>query len=51
MLRPHLRIREWDRDIHIECSKQFKLNSYFYVWAEPAVLGSTKIALKFKYEI
>ena len=29
-------------------------NLYFYVsgplWAEPAVLGSTKTALKFKYE-
>ena len=39
--------------LHIECSKQFKCNSYFYVcvWAEPAVLGNTKTALKFKYEI
>ena len=33
------------RDIYIECSKQFKWNSYF------AVLGSTKTALRFKYEI
>ena len=24
-------VEAWGRDIHIECSKQFKLNSYFYV--------------------
>jgi len=35
------------RDIHIECSKQFKWNLYFYV----AILGSAKTALKFKYVI
>ena len=40
------------RDIHTECSKQFKGNLYFYVsWAERAVLGTAKTALKFKYEI
>ena len=46
------------RDINIECSKQFKCNLYFYVsgqsgpfWAERAVLGSAKTALKFKHEI
>ncbi len=38
------------RDIHRECSKQFKL-ILFSVWAEWAVLGSAKTALKFKYEI
>ena len=41
------------RDIHIECSKQtiqMKL-ILLCVWAELAVLGSTKTALKFKYEI
>ena len=37
------------RDIHIECSKQFKRN--LCVWAEQAVLGNAKTALKFKYEI
>ena len=40
------------RNRHIECSKQIRRNSYFYVsWAEPAVFGSTKTALKFKYDI
>ena len=40
------------RDIHIECSKKFKWNSYFYVSGQSRpFLGSTKIALKFKYEI
>ena len=41
MLRPYIKIWEWDRDIHIECSKQFKWNLYFYgsgqsgpLWAE-----------------
>ena len=29
---------------------QMKLK-FLYLWAEPAVLGSAKIALKFKYEI
>ena len=38
------------RDIHIECSKQFKWN-FLCVWAEPAILGNAKTALKFKYEI
>ena len=35
------------RDIHVECSKLLLL----CVWTELAVLGSTKTALKFKYEI
>ena len=26
-----LAVPPWSRDIHIECSKQFKWNSYFYV--------------------
>ena len=45
----------FSRDIHTECSKQFKWNLYLYVsgpiLAERAVLGSAKTALKFKYEI
>ena len=36
------------RDIHIECSKQFKL---LCVWAEGAVLGSAKNVLELKFEI
>ena len=40
------------RDIHIESSKQFKWNSYLYVSGQSRpFLGSTKTALKFKYEI
>ena len=35
------------RDIHVECSKQFKWN----VGAERAVLGRAKTALTFKHEI
>ena len=36
--------------IYIECSKRFKWNSELLcVWVEPAVLGSTETALKFKY--
>ena len=45
------------RDIHIECSKlgllqtiQMKL-ILLWVWAERAVLGRAKTALKFKYKI
>ena len=42
------------RDIHIDYrvlqTIQMKL-ILLCVWAEPAVLGSTKTALKFKYEI
>ena len=34
------------RDIHIECSKQFKCNLYFYT--SGPVLGSAKTASKFK---
>ena len=38
-----------NRDIHIEFYKQFKWNLYnFFVWAERAILGSAKTALKFK---
>ena len=37
--------------IYTKYSKQFKWKLYFYVWAERAVLGSAKTALKFKYEI
>ena len=40
------------RDVHIECSKQFKWNLYFYVSGQSRpFLGSAKTALKFKYEI
>ena len=41
------------RDINIERSKQFKWNLpiFLCVWAEPAILGSAKTALKLKYEI
>ena len=42
------------RDIHIDYrvlqTIQMRLK-LLYVWAEPAVLGSAKTALKFKYEI
>ena len=45
------KLKTYTRDIHIECSTiQMKL-ILLCVWAEPAVLGSTKTALKFKYEI
>ena len=40
------------KDIHIECSKTIQMKLILLcVWAEPAILGSTKTALKFKYEI
>ena len=40
------------RDIHIECSKTIQMKLILIcVWAEPAVLGSARTALKFKYEI
>ena len=40
------------RDIHIECFQTIQMKLILLcVWAELAVLGSTKTALKFKYEI
>ena len=40
------------RDIHIECSKQFKWNLYFYGFGQSGLFcGRAKTALKFKYEI
>ena len=40
------------RDLHIECSKQFKWNWYFYVSGQSGLFwGSAKTALKFKCEI
>ena len=45
-------IRDQSRDIHIECSKQFKWNLYFYGSGQRGLfLGRTKIAWKFMYEI
>ena len=47
-----LSIRYLPREIHIECSEQFKWNLFFLcVRVEPAILASAKTALKFKYEI
>ena len=39
------------RDIHIECSNNLKKLIISCVWAEGAVFGSAKTALKFNYEI
>ena len=33
-------IQVWARDIHIECSKQFKWNSYFYVSGQSGPFGA-----------
>ena len=47
-----LRILMQIRDIHIECSKQtIKMKLILCVLVEPAVLGSAKPALEFKFEI
>ena len=47
-----LKVDQRGRDIHIECSKQFKKNLILLcVRAERAVLGSAETALKFNCEI
>ena len=46
------RIHTGIRDIQIECSKQFKWNSYFYGSRQNRLFwAALKTALKFKYEI
>ena len=43
---------EKDKVIHTKYSKKIQIELILlYAWAEPAVLGSAKTALKFKYEI
>ena len=39
------------RDIHIECSKQFKWNLYFYVSGQSRPFWAALKPSKFKYEI